>query len=151
MRCWAHQMHSSGPTGGFLPENPGGASEPSRWHPALVIYTPDEQDELIGDADAAGGSAFVDELHYLATEEVEALCPWDGVGEEPPLYRALWLDAARRLIADRRKQLGRAEATQDGPRAEHLRCSRTTGNEHGDGQGDGRPTSGPSRDVAEPL
>lgn len=100
---------------GFLPENPGSASEPNRWHPALMIYQPDEQDELIGDADAAGGSAFVQELHYLATEEADTLCPWDGDGEEPPLYRALWLDAARRLVAERRKQLGRAEATREGP------------------------------------
>jgi hypothetical protein len=114
VRCRARQMRSSAPAAGFLPENPGGAGELSRWHPALVIYVPDEQDELIGDAAAAGGSEFVEELHYLATEEVETLCPWDGVGEEPPLHRALWLDAARRLIADRRKQLGLAEATRGG-------------------------------------
>lgn len=117
MRCRACQLRSSRPGGGFLPENPGGTSEPSRWHPALVIYTPDEQDELIGDADAAGGSAFVEELHYLATEEADTLCPWDGDGEEPPLYRALWLGAARRLIAERRKSQTRMAWLADDPPA----------------------------------
>lgn len=67
---------------------------------------PDEHDELVADAMDVGGPAFADELHWSALETTEVVCPWDGVGVEPPEYRQAWLAAARRIIAERRTALG---------------------------------------------
>jgi hypothetical protein len=33
------------------------------------------------------------------------LVPWNGTGDEPPERIAAWLDAARRLVAERRAKL----------------------------------------------
>ena len=59
----------------------------------------------MGDARALGGPAFVEELHYSASEAAAAQVPWDGRGPEPPEYTQAWLAAARRLVAERRSQV----------------------------------------------
>lgn len=70
-----------------------------------MTYEPDEQDEIITDAMAVGGPAFVEELHYAAMDAAEAACPWDGNGPEPEEYARAWLAAARHLVAERRATL----------------------------------------------
>lgn len=69
-------------------------------------YEANEQDEVIGDAMAVGGPAFVEDLHYAAMAAAEAVVPWDGNGEEPAAYRAIWVAFARRMVAERRAALG---------------------------------------------
>ena len=68
-------------------------------------YEPDRQDELMGDAEAVGGRAFVHEVTYLATELTTRDLSWSGHGPEPAGYRQAWLDHAQQIIADRRAQL----------------------------------------------
>ncbi|MBW0105872.1 hypothetical protein [Pseudonocardia sp. KRD291] len=68
-------------------------------------YEPSEQDEIVGDAMAVGGPAFVEELHYAAMEAAEAVVAWDGNGDEPAAYRAIWVAFARKMVAERRLRL----------------------------------------------
>lgn len=73
--------------------------------PSVGAYEPDRQDELMGDAEAVGGRAFVHEVTYLATELTTRDFSWSGHGPEPAEYRQAWLDHAQQIIADRRAQL----------------------------------------------
>jgi hypothetical protein len=79
----------------------------------LVSYVPDEQDELIGDAEAVGGQAFAEQLQYRASAETDALCQWDGRGKEPVFRRVMWLEAAHRLVDERRRQMGLLGSNSD--------------------------------------
>ena len=69
-----------------------------------VPYEPDRQDELMGDALAVGGRAFMHEVTYAATELTTSDYPWSD-GQEPAGYREAWLAHAERLIAQRRARL----------------------------------------------
>lgn len=75
-------------------------------------YEPNEQDEIVGDAMAVGGPAFVEQVHYAAMEAAEAVVPWDGNGDEPAAYRAIWVAFARKMVAERRLAL-RTSAPQE--------------------------------------
>jgi hypothetical protein len=61
---------------------------------ARVPYHPDEQDEVMSDALAYGGPAFVDEVTLDAIAMADAVAPWDGTGNEPPARRSVWIAAA---------------------------------------------------------
>ncbi len=74
-----------------------------------VTYEPDEHDELVSDAFFLGGSAFVEALHWEATEAAGRIHPWSGDGEEPHEYRSAWLAAARHIVDGQRA----AEAAQN--------------------------------------
>ena len=78
-------------------------------------YVPDEQDEIVGDAMAVGGPAFVEELHYAAMEAAEAVVPWDGNGREPDAYRAIWVAFARKMVAERRHALSASRTPEPAP------------------------------------
>ena len=65
-------------------------------------YEPDEQDEIIGDAMALGGPAFIQQLHDDSAAAAELIVPWTGLGAEPPGYWEAWIIAARRVLAERR-------------------------------------------------
>lgn len=71
-----------------------------------VTYEPDLQDELIGDAEALGGRAFVDQVTFEATSAADAVAPWDGTEDEPPGRRSTWLAVGWQLVAQRRAELG---------------------------------------------
>jgi hypothetical protein len=81
-------------------------------------YDPDQQDELVADAEAVGGRRFVDEVTFAATAVAAQACRWDGRGDEPSAYRSVWLAHARRLIAARRAALipGQVSAPDSRPR-----------------------------------
>ncbi|MGE0346624.1 MAG: hypothetical protein AB7N73_12480 [Gemmatimonadales bacterium] len=79
-------------------------------------YEPDQQDELVADAEAIGGRRFVDEVTFAATAVAAQACRWDGCGDEPPAYRSAWLAHARRLIAARRAALIPSQVTAPVPR-----------------------------------
>jgi hypothetical protein len=63
----------------------------------MTADEPDEQDELIGDAMALGGPAFVQELRYIA-REAAAQVPWDGRGPAPPEYTQAWLASSETAV-----------------------------------------------------
>jgi len=72
---------------------------------------PDQQDDLMADAEAIGGRAFVEEVTVAATARAAQVCCWAGRGEEPAAYRGAWLAHARLLIAARRAALAPGQVT----------------------------------------
>lgn len=68
-------------------------------------YQPDQQDQVLNDAEALDGPAFVELVTHTATAEVDESHPWDRQGEEPAGRREAWLAAAERLVAERRAEL----------------------------------------------
>ena len=80
-----------------------------------MSYPPDEQDEIVGDAMAVGGPAFVEELHYAAMEAAQAVVPWNGDGPEPAAHRAIWVAFARTMVAERRRAVRSPRVRAPGP------------------------------------
>lgn len=80
-------------------------------------YEPDQQDELIADAEAIGGRAFVEEVTFAAAALAARTCRWDGRGDEPAHYRSAWLAHARELIAARRAALSAGRIADPAPRS----------------------------------
>lgn len=93
-------------------------------NPAPVIYEPDMQDELITDADALGGRAFVERLNTVAAAAADAVCgPWDDPGPEPPDRREAW---AGRGVGARRAAPDRAGSTRRGDHRRAAWCGTLT-------------------------
>ena len=63
-----------------------------------MTYFPDEQDDLMAEAEALGGRAYAQMVQIGASIEACELVPWDGTGDEPPERREAWLWAARSMI-----------------------------------------------------
>ena len=66
-----------------------------------MSYEADDQDAIIGEALAAGGRAFVSELHAQAADRAAQAIGWDQTGPEPAGYRSVWLIVARQILTER--------------------------------------------------
>ena len=76
---------------------------------------PDLQDVTLADARTLGGPRFVDLVTLDATAVADAVCPWDGSGDEPPERHSVWTAAAWALVDARRTELvGTAVPTPTG-------------------------------------